>query len=273
MNLRPIWIGLLTVACGLLFASAPANAVEPRDSATAQATAGPRDAKAEIPTLAFAYSAFGTQAGTYGALGYGSGLAGGQQKATGGGGVIGWGSPIDRLTVIVDAPRDVYLQGHFAPSAAAIVRLFGTPGRGFAFSGLAKYKVEGFGTDPNGDTESEIEGGLLLSYAGAGLHLDLNAITGFGLTEEGEIDTEARARFGYDASRWVRVGVDGQGRYRLAGTKKLLNGSSYDFAGGPQVAVGSGAFFGAFTFGPTTMGVSNTHAVGGTAILSLCGMM
>lgn len=273
MNPLPLSISCLAAACGVLLASLAANADDPRDSATNKTPAGPRDAKTEIPTLAFAYSASGTQAGTYGALGYGSGLAGGQQKATGGGGVIGWGSPIDRLTLVVDAPRDVYLQGHFAPSAAAIVRFFGTPGRGFVFSGLAKYKVEGFGTDPNGDTESEVEGGLLLSFAGSGLHLDLNAITGFGLTEEGEIDTEARARIGYDANRWIRIGLDGQGRYRLAGTKKLLNGSSYDFAGGPQVAVGSGAFFGAFTFGPTTMGISDTHAVGGTAILSVCGMI
>lgn len=256
----------------LLLVAGPVTATGPRESGTEMASSVPRDAKAEIPTLAFAYSAFGTRVGTYGALGYATGLSGGGDSAAGGG-ILGWGSPLDRLTLVADAPRDAYLEGRFAPSVAGLIRALGAPGRGFALSFLAKYKVEGFGTDPEGEVESELEGGVLVSYADAGFHLDLNAITGFGLTEEGEIDTEARARFGYDASRWVRIGLDGQGRYRLAGTRMLLNGESYDFAGGPQVAVGAGSFFGALTAGPTTMGIASRNTVGASAMLSVCGMM
>ena len=203
---------------------------------------------------------------------YGVTLMGKGQKSTLGGGVLVWGAPIDRLTLVVDAPRDVYLQDHFAPSAAAIVRLLGTE-RGFSLGALAKYKVEGFGTDAEGDMESEIEGGILLSYADSGLHLDLNAITGFGLTEDGEIDTEARLRVGYDLSSLVRAGIDAQARYRLAGDKNLLNGSTADFAAGAQVVVGSGPFFAALTGGPATMGLSSSGAVGGTVMFSVSGTM
>jgi hypothetical protein len=66
-----------------------------------------------------------------------------------------WGSPIDRLTLIGAAPRDMF--GNFAPSAAAMVRLLGTPNDGFVLSALGKFKVEGFATGPNNEMESEIE--------------------------------------------------------------------------------------------------------------------
>jgi hypothetical protein len=254
----------------LLFsASAAADAAAPDSQTTIEA----RDAKNEAPIVAYAYSAHGAPARTIGAQGYGMGLAGPGQKATAGGGILMWGSPIDRLTIVVDAPRDVYLLDRFAPSAAAIVRILGTPNDGFSLAGLGKYKVEGFGTDRHGETESELETGLLLSYAKYGFHSDLNAITGFGLTDDGEIDTEGRLRIGYDVTRIVRIGADGQFRYRLAGASRLLNGALWDFAAGPQILVGTSHFFGALTGGPTTMGLTRGGVSGWSMIASLGGAL
>jgi len=270
--MRTTSILVLTLAFSLL---APpereARADSPGDAAIPTA-APPRDAKTEVPIAAYTYTATGAPAGTYGAYLYGTGLAASRQSATAGGGVTAWGSPVDRLTLVADVPRDVYLLGHFAPSLAAIVRLAGKANEGWSLGAIGKYKVEGFGTAPDGDFESEIEGGLLLSYGERrGLHLDVNAITGFGLTDDGEIDTEGRLRFGYDVAPMVRIGVDGQGRYRLAGSDKLPNGATWDAAGGPQVMVGSGHFFGALTGGPTTMGVTSSSVVGWTLVASLGG--
>jgi len=265
-------LGLASFSFALLASpEREARADTPGDTAITTA-APPRDVKTEVPITAYTYTATGAPAGTYGAYLYGTGLGASRQSATAGGGVTAWGAPVDRLTLVVDVPRDVYLLGHFAPSLAAIVRLAGKANEGWSLGAIAKYKVEGFGTDPNGDFESEIEGGLLLSYGERrGLHLDVNAITGFGLTDDGEIDTEGRLRFGYDVASMVRIGVDAQGRYRLAGDEKLPNGASWDVAGGPQVLIGSGNFFGALTGGPTTMGVTSSNVVGWTLVASLGG--
>jgi hypothetical protein len=255
----------------VLFAPRDARADTPGDTALTS-SAPPRDAKTEVPIVAYTYGAAGAPAGTYGAYLYGTGLGASRQTATAGGGVTAWGSPIDRLTLVADAPRDVYLLGNFAPSFAAIVRLVGRANEGWSLGALAKYKVEGFGTAPGTEYESEIEGGLLLSYGERrGLHFDLNAITGFGLTEDGEIDTEGRLRLGYDVASMVRVGIDGQGRYRLSGSKNLPNGATWDAVGGPQILVGTDHFFGALTGGPTTMGVTSSGVVGWTLVASLGG--
>jgi hypothetical protein len=261
----------LSVGLTLSLASPSARAEATTDTLTAPA--GPRDVKTEVPITAFAYSATGAPEKTVGAYGYGLGLAGSGQRFTAGGGVTAWGSPVDRLTLVADALRDVYLLDHFAPSFAAVVRLLGKADDGFSLGALAKYKVEGFGTDANGDLESEIEGGLLLTYAHRQLHFDLNTITGFGLTEDGEIDTEARLRLGYDVGPMVRVGVDAQGRWRLAGTQNLPGNRTWDFAGGPQVVVGGKSFFGSLTTGPTTMGLTTPDIVGWTAMASVGGAL
>ncbi len=269
MRRKPVLTLGLASFC-LVAPARDARADSPGD--TALSTAPSRDAKSEVPIVAYAYGAAGAHAGTYGAYMYGTGLGGSKQNATAGGGVTAWGSPIDRLTLVADAPRDVYLLGHFAPSFAAILRLLGRANEGWSLGALAKYKVEGFGTDPSGDLESEIEGGLLLSYGERrGLHFDLNAITGFGLTEEGEIDAEGRLRLGYDVASMVRVGIDGQGRWRLSGAKNLPNGAIWDAAGGPQIVVGTGHFFGALTGGPATMGVASSGVVGWTLVASFGG--
>ena len=252
------------VAASATFAAGAAHADSAGDTASELHAQPP--ANDASPIAVYTYRAAGAAAHTVGASAYGVALSSSGQKTTAGGGLTVWGSPVDRLTLVLDAPRDVYLLGHFAPSFAAVVRLLGSPVDGWSLGALAKYKVEGFGTDPNGDTESEIESGLLGSFVQHRWHLDLNAIAGAGLTDEGEIDTEGRLRFGYDVSAAVRVGVDGQARWRLAGTAALPGGRTWDVAGGPQLAVGSGHFFGLLTAGPTTMGVTEAGVVGWNGI-------
>lgn len=235
-----------------------------------------KDVRTEIPNVAYAYTAHGATAKSLGAMAYGLGVAGAGQKSILGGGVTVWGSPIDRLTLSADAQRNVF--GNFAPSLAAVVRLLGKADEGWSLGALGKFKVEGFarpgglGTPPAeaDEIESEVETGLLLSYGRDGYHLDLNTIVGFGLGDDGEIDTEGRLRLGYDVTRALRVGIDGQARVRANGPKYLPNGSTWDFAGGPQVIVGSKSFFGSLTGGPATMGLI-TDNVGWNVIASLGG--
>jgi hypothetical protein len=255
----------LLATAALALTTQVARADGPKDTEVAPVT---RDAKSEAPIVAYAYTAHGASASSVGAQAYGLGLAAPGQKGLVGGGVTAWGSPIDRLTLVADGSRDVF--GNFAPSAAAIVRLLGRAGSGWSLGALGKFKVDGFDTGPGGETEAEMEGGILLSYAGHDWHFDLNAITGFGLGDDGEIDSEGRVRFGYDLGSLVRLGMDGQARYRLSGDKRLPGNRNGDFALGPQVLVGSSHFFGAFTAGPATMGVVNKD-VGWTAVVSLGG--
>ena len=114
-----------------------------------------------------------------------------------------------------------------------------------------------------------MESGVLLSYAKYGWHGDLNAISGFGTGDDGEIDGEARLRLGRDVGSLVRVGVDSQARYRMAGTKALLGGRKGDFAAGPQILIGTSNFFGSLTGGPATVGIQNN--IGWTSIVSIGG--
>jgi hypothetical protein len=243
-----------------------ANTSSAADVDNTASSAPPVDIRGAVPIVAYTYSATGAPAKTMGAYAYGTGVVSSGDKV-GGGGVTAWASPIDRLTIVADAQRNIF--GEFGPSAAAIVRLFGKPNDGFSLGAIGKFKVDGFAMGPNKEMESEIEGGVLLSYARAGYHLDMNAITGFGTGDDGEIDTEGRLRFGKDIADMVRVGVDGQGRYRLAGDTKLIGGRTWDFAAGPQLMIGSSHFFGSLTAGPTYMNVAS--GVGWTGIISLGG--
>jgi hypothetical protein len=252
------------IAASLAWISPAAADGAPSDM---QETENARDVKSEIPILAYSYTAYGAPARTLGAQAYGLGLAASGQKAIVGGGGTVWGSPVDRLTLIGDGSRDIF--GNFAPSAAVLVRLLGAPGSGFSLGALGKYKVEGFAVGPNNEIESEIETGLLLSYVRAGWHFHANAIGGMGLGDDGEIDAEGRLRLGRDLGSLFRVGVDGQARVRLAGSSRLPGGRTWDFAGGPQVLLGSDRFFGALTAGPATMGVWSN--VGWTSIVSVGG--
>jgi hypothetical protein len=257
----------LVIAAALLIPRL-AFAEDPHDSS--EPVPIEKDVKSEIPNLAFAYTAHGVSAGTVGVQAYGLGIAttrSGQRSFLGGGGAI-WASPIDRLTLIADGSRD--FSGDFAPSLAGVVRIVGAPGDGFTLGVLGKFKVEGFATGPDGEMESEIESGMLLSYARYGWHGDLNVVVGFGTGDDGEIDGEARLRLAHDLGDLVRVGLDSQARYRVAGTKSLLGGRSGDFVGGPQLLVGTSHFYGSVTAGPATMGVES--GIGWTSIVSIGGI-
>ena len=70
--------------------------------------------------------------------------------------------------------------------------------------------------------------------------------------------------------RWVRIGVDGQTRVRLAGPKYLPNRQTWDFAAGPQIMIGTRHFYGALTGGPATMGLLSPN-VGWTVVASVGG--
>jgi hypothetical protein len=249
----------------LLLLSARASADPARDVPDVPPPA--RDVRTEIPNLTYAYTAQGASTSSLGAQSSANSLvARGQKPSLGGGGTV-WGAPIERVTLIADAQRDVI--GNFAPSAAMVVRIVGAPGEGFSLGVLGKFKVEGFGVGPNHEMESEIEGGVLASYARRGWHLDLNAIGGFGTGDDGEVDAETRVRAGRDVGSLLRLGVDGQARFRLAGDRALLGNRTWDFAGGPQVLVGSSHFFGAITGGPATMGV--VDKLGWTAVATIGG--
>jgi hypothetical protein len=228
-----------------------------------------RDVRGEVPITAFTYSADGAPAKSIGAQGYGMGVgASGQDTVLGGGGMVWWG-PIDRLTLVLDAQRSFYEK--FSPSVAATYRILGDRGDGWKLGGLGKFKVDGFSEGPDGDeVESEVEMGLLLSLAETGWHLDSNAIFGIGTGEEGEKDGEARLRFGRDLGKRVRLGLDGQARLRLDGPKYLPNGRTWDFAAGAQTVVGFQNFFGSFTVGPSTMGLTS-KSVGVLAFLAVGG--
>src|SRR5690242_14958505 len=89
-----------------------AAADKPPDAAAEKSDA--HNVRADIPILAYTYTAYGAVAKTVGAQGYGAGLFASRQSAVLGGGATVWGSPVDRLTLVVDAQRNVW--GNFSPS-------------------------------------------------------------------------------------------------------------------------------------------------------------
>jgi hypothetical protein len=227
-----------------------------------------RDTRADVPLAGYAYGARGAPAKSVGAQGYGLGLAAPGQSSVLGGGAMVWGAPVERLTLMADAMRNVW--GNFAPSAAALFRILGDE-KGWSLGALGKFKIDGFAAGPRKDeVESELELGALVSFAQAGWHLDLNAIGGRGLGDDGEMDSEGRFRLGYDVGRYVRLGLDSQARVRVGGPKYLPNGRIWDFAAGSQVMVTGGRFFGTFLAGPATMGLVSDK-VGATAMLAFGG--
>jgi hypothetical protein len=255
------------LVAGWLFWGSAARAAEPA-SAPPPATETSADAREGIPNVAYAYTAFGARPRTFGAQAYGLGLGAVGQRAVLGGGVAIWGAPIDRITIIGNAERS--FSRDFAPAVAVVGRILGEPGDGWSLGALAKLKVDGFASGPSKDeVESELETGLLLSYAKT-WHLDLNAIGGAGMGDDGEVDVEGRLRVGRDIGDVVRVSVDSQARLRLAGPRLLPNKRTYDWSAGPQLLVGSRTFFGALTSGPTTVGLVSDR-VGWNAILSIGG--
>ena len=260
---------LSALAAVTLSIATPVHAADDTPKASGADADGENTLPRGAPIVGYTYGAHGVASKTVGASTYGTGLgAGGGQKTTFGLGFMVWGSPLDRLTLIVDGARDVF--GEYTPSAAAHVRLLGNGNEGWALSALGKFKIDGFARGPAKEVESEVESGVLLSYARRRLHFDLNAIGGVGLGDDGEIDSEGRLRVGYDVTELVRIGIDEQARFRLAGRTRLPGNRTWDFAGGGQVMLHWRNFFGAFTAGPTTMGVTDQR-VGWMALLSLGG--
>jgi hypothetical protein len=250
----------------LRYGAAPADA--PAESPAERTPATP-DIRTATPILAYTYTAYGAAAKTVGAQGFAQGLFASGQSSTLGGGATVWGAPIDRLTIVVDAQRN--LAGNFSPSAAVVVRILGDASDGWSLGGLGKFKVDGFASGPDKDeVESEIELGALASFDRRAVHLDMNAIAGRGTGDDGETDTEGRLRFGYDLGKLARLGIDGQIRVRVGGPKYLPNGRIWDFTAGPQLVLGSGHFYGALTAGPATFGLLG-HSVGFSSVLTIGG--
>jgi hypothetical protein len=208
-----------------------------------------KDAKQQLPIAAHTYSAFGATAGTIGAAAFGDSTSSKGSPTSLGGGLRVWGSPIDRLTIVLDGQRTP--GGTSAPTAGAMFRIAGRLEDGWAFSALGKFKNDGFA-----HVEGEVEVGALLSYARFGVHADLNSLFG-GDFDGQEMDSEGRARLGYDLASFARVGLDAQWRYRIAGERKLVGGRKWDFVGGPQVLVAVGNFFLSVTSGPSTVDVAS----------------
>src|SRR5437764_8457929 len=110
------------LACFALPASAiaqapsdpPANATNDTASSTASQEAEAKDVRREVPIVAYTYSASGASAKTIGAQAYGLALAAPKQDGVIGGGGAIWGSPFDRLTIVVDGQRN--LSRDFSPS-------------------------------------------------------------------------------------------------------------------------------------------------------------
>jgi hypothetical protein len=221
----------------------------------------------ELPVAAFAYAAQGTRAKTIGVQAYGLGLmAAGQDRVLGGGGTI-WGSPMRRLTLVVDGQRN--LSREFSPSAAMILHFYGDGADGLSLGALGKFKIDGFAGGPSHDEiESELELGALVSYRATSWYLDANAIVGQGTGDDGESDIEGRLRLGRALGSYVRLGFDGQVRARIAGPRVLPNGRTWDFAAGPQAMVAWDRWFGSVTAGPATTGLVSRN-VGWLAMLSV----
>jgi hypothetical protein len=264
-----LWLGV-PAALALLLGGTVAKAQAFADSSdAAERKPERRDVRTDLPVTAYAYSAQGARRGTAGGQGFVLGLVAPGQSSTLGGGATVWGAPLERLTLVGDAQRNIY--GNFSPSIAAIVPLLGERHHGWSLGGLGKFKVDGFASGPQKDEiESELELGALISFAERGFGLDLNLIAGRGLGDDGETDTEMRLRLGHTWGELVWLGLDAQGRVRVSGPRTLANGRIWDFAAGPQLLVGSGSFFAVLSAGPATMGLLSKD-IGFTSMLGIGG--
>jgi hypothetical protein len=239
------------------------------------------DIREEIPLLAYTTSAFGAPRMTMGALGYGGVLGAPAASSLGtglvnpisaGGGARIWGSPIDRLTIVLEVARPLddkacggagkpCVPANAAkPSASVIGRILGSKAQGYALSAQLTYRTDGFA-----DFGGEVEGSLLFSLARAGFHLDTNVTFGGAADpDEHEADGEVKLRAGYDVTSWFRVGLDGRFRYRVLGAQSLPGNRLGDAVGGPELLFSYKHLFVAADGGPSTVGVA--RGVGGTVL-------
>jgi len=254
-----------TAAAGLAaLTSATVALAAPPDGDTVAPAPAPRptDARDEVPVVGFAESAFGASRMSVGTLGY-VGMLYGNPSPTGDtgkllpqGGARLWGSPVDRLTFLLEVDRRDF--GRAAPSATIAVRIFGSRAQGWAVGAAATYRAEAFA-----NIVGEVEGSLLLSFARYGLHADLNGTFGGALAER-EMDSEVKLRLGYDVTSWLRIGGDSRFRMRVGGGKYLAGGRSFDAIGGPEVVFGYKSFFATLSGGPSTVGVAQGYGWGAT---------
>jgi len=278
VHLRPAAAVLLssTLAAPAFADSLPPDAVTP--------AAQPHDIREEVPLLAYTTSAFGASRLTMGALGYGGVLGAPPASApgtglvnglTGGGGARIWGSPIDRVTILLEVARPLddkacggtgkpCVPANAAkPSASVIGRLLGSREAGMALSAELTYRTDGFA-----DFGGEVEGSVLFSPARAGFHLDSNVTAGGAADpDEREADGEVKLRLGYDVTPWFRMGLDGRFRYRLLGAQSLPGNRLGDAVGGLELLFSYKHLFIAADAGPSTVGVA--HGVGGTVLGTL----
>jgi len=78
-------------------------------------------------------------------------------------------------------------------------------------------------------------------------------------------------RVGYDVLPFLRLGGEGRARVRFSGDVTLPGGRTWDMFIAPQVLGYYGAFFGALTAGPSTVGIAD--GVGWLALASIGGVM
>jgi hypothetical protein len=226
---------------------------------------GQADVKRETVKLAFTESAFGVREKRFGAMATAGAFATSPRHTEALGGGMLYGSPLERLLLVLTTERT--FDGRWAPAGTVAFRFVGSNIQGYALSGLARYRTEGFS-----ELGGEVEGGILFSLAQRGLHLDANLVFGGGVEEEeaGEADGELKLRAGYDVARWLRVGLDGQARKRLAGDALAPGGRTWDVVGGPQLLVSWQRFYASATFGPSTVGVA--HDVRWAGLLAIGGV-
>jgi hypothetical protein len=224
-----------------------------------------RPAQSETPVVALTHSARGPSAPGYGASAFGSGtlaLSGEvRDESQLGGGIRLWGTPIERVTLLVEAVRRD--NGELAP-ALTLQGCFWND-QSWAFGALGRFKSEGFA-----EIEGELELGLLGSYDAAATHVDLNAIIGRGF-DEAETDGELALRVGRDVWGGLRAGVESRVRYRLTGDLALPGGRKWDIVGGPQLSASFDRFFASLLTGPTTVGV--VSGVGWEGLLTFGGVL
>jgi hypothetical protein len=218
----------------------------------------------------FTFTAFGAPKHALGARAYALGTSSPGQRPIAGGGVSGWWSPIERLTLVGDASRNA--SGQLTPSAAVVVRLVGDPGDGFCLGGLTKMKLQGFADEASKEIEGELEAGLLTSYARGGWHLDLNAIAGAGLGDDREADAEGRVRLAHDLGSFTRLGFDSQARIRIAGDQRLPGDRTWDFSAGPEAFFGFGRVFGSVFTGARSSAVPSTQRLGWLSVVTFGGV-
>lgn len=257
----------------LSFFASTARAESAQPDRVAAPRPAPGDIRDEIPVVGYAISAFGSSrlsggvAGFVGVVGspengdssqVGHGIKTGDAAQLGGGARI-WVSPLTRLTIIGQVDRDYF--GKAAPSATVALRILGSRAQGWALGAAVTYKTEGFD-----ELAGEIEISTLFSAMGGGWHADANLVLGTGFEEkkDSELDGEIKLRAGYDVARWLRVGFDARGRYRLAGAGALPGNRIGDLVGGPEVVVSYDHFFLAASTGPSTVGVAGGLGWSGT---------